>query len=63
MPKRNYGFEKRQKELNRQQKQEAKRQRRLDRTGSGEENSVTDEVSPDAPRAHQNPEGASERES
>lgn len=32
MPKRNYGFEKRQKELNRQQKREAKRQRRLERT-------------------------------
>jgi hypothetical protein len=31
VPKRNYGFEKRQKELNRQQKQEAKRQRRLER--------------------------------
>jgi hypothetical protein len=31
LPKRNYGFEKRQKELNRQRKQEAKRQRRLDR--------------------------------
>ncbi|HET6796500.1 MAG TPA: hypothetical protein VFH40_05000 [Gemmatimonadales bacterium] len=32
MPKRNYGYEKRQKELNKQRKQEAKRQRRLDRT-------------------------------
>jgi hypothetical protein len=32
LPKRNYGFEKRQKELKRQQKQEAKRQRRLDRS-------------------------------
>ena len=32
MPKRNYGFEKRQKELNKQRKQEAKRQRRLDRS-------------------------------
>jgi hypothetical protein len=32
LPKRNYGFEKRQKELNRQRKQEEKRQRRLDRT-------------------------------
>ena len=31
MPKRNYGFEKRQKELKRQQKQEEKRQRKLDR--------------------------------
>jgi hypothetical protein len=32
LPKRNYGFEKRQKELNKRQKQEAKRQRRLDRS-------------------------------
>jgi hypothetical protein len=32
LPKRNYGFEKRQKELNKQRKQEEKRQRRLDRT-------------------------------
>jgi hypothetical protein len=32
LPKRNYGYEKRQKELNKQRKQEAKRQRRLDRT-------------------------------
>jgi hypothetical protein len=32
LPKRNYGFEKRQKELNRERKQEAKRQRRLNRS-------------------------------
>lgn len=31
MPKRNYGFEKRQKELARKQKQEDKRQRNLER--------------------------------
>lgn len=31
MPRRNYGFEKRQKELARKQKQEDKRQRKLDR--------------------------------
>jgi hypothetical protein len=31
LPKRNYGYEKRQKELDKQRKQEAKRQRRLDR--------------------------------
>jgi hypothetical protein len=31
VPKRNYGFEKRQKELNRQRKKEEKRQRKLDR--------------------------------
>jgi hypothetical protein len=32
LPKRNYGYEKRQKELTRQRKQEEKRQRKLDRT-------------------------------
>ena len=31
MPKRNYGFEKRQKELNKQRKQEEKRQRKQER--------------------------------
>jgi hypothetical protein len=37
MPKRNYGFEKRQKELNKQRKKEEKRQRKLDRAkDSGE---------------------------
>jgi hypothetical protein len=42
LPKRNYGFEKRQKELNRQQKQEEKRQRRLDRTSQPEEELLVD---------------------
>jgi hypothetical protein len=31
LPKRNYGYEKRQKELNKQRKKEEKRQRKLDR--------------------------------
>jgi hypothetical protein len=31
LPKRNYGFEKRQKELNKQRKREEKEQRKLDR--------------------------------
>ena len=31
MPKRNYGFEKRQKEIRRQQKKEEKKQKKLDR--------------------------------
>jgi len=31
LPKRNYGYEKRQKELNKQRKREEKRQRKLDR--------------------------------
>jgi hypothetical protein len=43
LPKRNYGFEKRQKELNRQQKQEAKRQRRLERNEAPPEDGKTEE--------------------
>jgi hypothetical protein len=42
LPKRNYGFEKRQKELNRQQKQEAKRQRRLERSEAPAEDGKID---------------------
>jgi hypothetical protein len=42
LPKRNYGFEKRQKELNRQQKQEAKRQRRLERSETPAEDAKID---------------------
>ena len=38
MPKRNYGFEKRQKELNKQRKQEEKRQRRQERAEAPAEN-------------------------
>lgn len=47
MPKRNYGFEKRQKELSRQQKQEAKRQRRQERSESPPEEGTEEEVQPD----------------
>jgi hypothetical protein len=43
LPKRNYGYEKRQKELNRQRKQEEKRQRRLDRTEASAEEVKVDE--------------------
>ena len=46
MPKRNYGFEKRQKELNRQRKQEEKRQRRLDRTEAPVEDVKVEEPRP-----------------
>lgn len=35
MPKRNYGFEKRQKDLNKKRKREEREQRKLDRTASG----------------------------
>jgi hypothetical protein len=48
LPKRNYGFEKRQKELSRQQKREEKRQRRLERTTQPEEEIVADLTPPDA---------------
>lgn len=47
MPKRNYGFEKRQKELKRQEKREEKRQRKLERADTPAEAS-SDE--PEAPR-------------
>ena len=47
MPKRNYGFEKRQKELNKQRKQEEKRQRRLERAEAPHESVVTEETTPE----------------
>ena len=37
MPKRNYGFEKRQKELNKQKKKEEKQQRKLERKEATED--------------------------
>ena len=48
MPKRNYGYEKRQKELHKQQKREEKRQRKLERAGDPPEDAVSDEPTPDA---------------
>jgi hypothetical protein len=51
LPKRNYGYEKRQKELTRQRKQEEKRQRKLDRTDSpAEELKLDDATSPEQPQ-------------
>jgi hypothetical protein len=47
LPKRNFGFEKRQKELNRQRKQEEKKQRKLDR-GNSAPNETDQGVAPDA---------------
>ncbi|MGH2709339.1 MAG: hypothetical protein ACRDJK_13755 [Actinomycetota bacterium] len=44
MPKRNYGYEKRQKELTKQRKKEEKRQRKLDRNGAPPEDVKTDET-------------------
>lgn len=46
MPKRNYGFEKRQKELNRQQKRAEKAQRKLDRVTPPPETRVEPEIPP-----------------
>ena len=64
MPKRNYNFEKRQKELNRQQKQEEKRQRRRERNEStAPEAGENDEASPETSRAHQGFNDPGERES
>lgn len=45
MPKRNYGFEKRQKELKRQRRKEEKQQRKLDRANArpeGAESAASD---------------------
>jgi hypothetical protein len=44
VPKRNYGFEKRQKELNKQRKQEEKRQRRQERAEAPAENVTIEEA-------------------
>ena len=50
MPKRNYSFEKRQKELNRQRKKEEKRQRKLDRAKTqGDEAQAEETTSLDSP--------------
>lgn len=47
MPKRNYGFEKRQKELNKQRKQEEKRQRRQERAEAPAEIVTNQETAPE----------------
>ena len=56
MPKRNYGFEKRQKELNRQRKQEEKRQRKLERAESPAETTADDEINTAIPPLNESPE-------
>ncbi|MFI5209658.1 MAG: hypothetical protein ACHQ2E_04355 [Gemmatimonadales bacterium] len=57
MPKRNYGFEKRQKELNKQRKREEKQQRKLDRsTGRGDDGAPVNEADPTDPSSA--PEGS-----
>jgi hypothetical protein len=50
LPKRNYGFEKRQKELNKQRKQEEKRQRKLDRSSAPPVEGKADETDPVDPK-------------
>jgi hypothetical protein len=49
VPKRNYGFEKRQKELNKQRKQEEKRQRRQERADVPAENVTIEETTSPRP--------------
>ncbi len=44
MPKRNYGYEKRQKELEKKRKKEEKRQRKLDRNGPAAEEGTGEET-------------------
>lgn len=57
MPKRNYGFEKRQKELNKQRKREEKQQRKLDRSsGRGDDAAEGAEPGPVEPMSE--PEGS-----
>jgi hypothetical protein len=62
VPKRNYGFEKRQKELNRRQKKEEKLQRRQERNKAESPESDL-ETAPEAPGAHQSLDEAGEPES
>ena len=49
MPKRNYGFEKRQKELAKQHKRAAKAQRRRDRSAPDDPTPETEPIDPSAP--------------
>lgn len=49
MPKRNYGYEKRQKELNKQRKQEEKRERKLDRSSAPPDDIKVDDASGSGP--------------
>jgi hypothetical protein len=49
LPKRNFGFEKRQKELNKQRKREEKQQRKLDRAATPAEERIEDPLALDTP--------------
>jgi hypothetical protein len=46
VPKRNYGFEKRQKEMNKQRKRDEKRQRKLDRANNPADVGQADQPDP-----------------
>lgn len=54
MPKRNYGFEKRQKELAKKQKQEEKKLRKLERFREGAGDAADDPTAPAEPGAAEN---------
>jgi hypothetical protein len=47
LPKRNYGFEKRQKELTKQRQKEEKKQRKLERSKEPAAESLVENTSPD----------------
>ena len=47
MPKRNYGFEKRQKELTKQRQKEEKKQRKLERSKEPQAENLVENSSPD----------------
>lgn len=49
MPKRNYGFEKRQKELAKMQKRQLKAERRAERTQTQPEDNIADPAAPPPP--------------
>jgi hypothetical protein len=49
LPKRNYGFEKRQKEMKKQQKRDEKRQRKLERANNPAEGEPDETALPDPP--------------
>ncbi len=50
MPKRNYGFEKRQKELDKKRKKEEKMQRRSERAANAPEENESDATVPPEPK-------------
>ncbi len=55
LPKRNYGFEKRQKELAKQRKREEKRQRRAERNATDDPTAPDPDEDPDSPDSPDSP--------